>query len=267
MASPAAPFNQDPQHLNRFRFLQDLVVSLALLVAAGIMIWAHWPTNNQSGIPIPNQPIPLDGIVLGGSAAASVVLIEFSDFECPYCGRFARETLSAIREQFEVTGKIRIGLRHLPIKRLHPLANAAAATAICAGRQGKLWEMHDLLFAEPVRLDEPSRLEYARRLGLDLRALGLCLVDRSVMDQIDADVRVAQDLKVTGTPAILIGRLVPDGRVAVTAALAGAVPLADVRAAIDDALKSPSAFPMYVAVGTVACLACWLIRSRRRSRS
>lgn len=93
-----------------------------------------------------------------GPADAPLVLV-YADFECPYCALAAGQLASA---------RLRVAFRHFPVRTSHPRAWAAAAAAEAAARQGRFWEMHDLLFGDQGRLEDPHLWERARRLGLDL---------------------------------------------------------------------------------------------------
>jgi len=131
-------------------------------------------------------------------------VIEFSDFECPFCGKFARESGPKFQATFIDTGRVRLGFWHYPISRIHKNARAASQAAYCAGQQGEFWRMHDLLFARQGQLQPPDLRARADSLGLDVNQFQTCLNSKSA-DSIEASARAAEGLGITGTPAFLVG--------------------------------------------------------------
>jgi protein-disulfide isomerase len=110
-----------------------------------------------------------------GDTTAKVTLIEFSDYQCPFCGRYANETYTKLIDQYVKTGKVRYVLRNFPLAQMHPLAEKAAEAAECAGEQGKYWEMHERLFKNQQALDAKEMTGHAAVLGLDQAKFQLCL--------------------------------------------------------------------------------------------
>ena len=110
-----------------------------------------------------------------GTPEAPLTLIEFSDYQCPFCRRFAETTLPALKRDYIETGKLRYVFRDFPLDRLHPHARKAAEAAHCAGDQGQYWAMHDLLFQHQQALQVERLKGYARQLGLNARAFEACL--------------------------------------------------------------------------------------------
>lgn len=172
-----------------------------------------------------------------GADAATVTLVEFSDFQCPFCGRYVRETLPQIKAAYVDTGKLRYVFRHYPIPSLHPEAVGSARAADCAQAQGRFWPMHDRLFANPRDHTAANLAEHAKAAGLTMSSYSTCM---------SAETRkvVAEDLEaglgggVGGTPAFFIGTSQPDGTMRVSVTVYGAKPYADFKAAIDRALAA-----------------------------
>jgi protein-disulfide isomerase len=126
----------------------DVVATLAVIVAAASIVWSTWKPLPQPGrsISIPSQPIPIDKSPSLGVRTAPIVMIEYSDFECPYCRRFARETLPALTKEYIQLERLLLVFKHLPIDRIHKLATKAAEAAECSAHQGRFWEAHDRFF-------------------------------------------------------------------------------------------------------------------------
>lgn len=135
-----------------------------------------------------------------GSPDAPVTIVEFSDFKCPYCGRFVSETMAPIMKDFE--GKVKLVFRNYPI--LGQSSVLAALASNCARDQAKFWEFHDLLFANQQDLTKEAFVKYAGDLDLDVETFTKCYDEQQHMSDIQANYAYAQSLGVTGTPAFFI---------------------------------------------------------------
>src|SRR5256886_10598019 len=120
-----------------------------------------------------------------GRADAPVTPVEFSDFQCPFCGRVFATTLPALKQDYIDTGKLRYVFRDFPLDQLHPNARTAAAAAHCAGEQGKYWDMHDVLFQNQRALAPAQLAEYARTVGVAGAAFDQCVASRRYASQIE----------------------------------------------------------------------------------
>ncbi|HIF98073.1 MAG TPA: hypothetical protein EYQ54_13790 [Myxococcales bacterium] len=136
----------------------------------------------------------------GGSVNAPVTLVEFSDFQCPFCSRVTG-TLDQIENTYG--DKVRIVFKHLPLA-MHSRAPMAHAASEAANRQGKFWEMHDLIFSNQRELSEAKFVEYAGKIGLDVDRFKKDLASASVKARVDADAAEARKLGVTGTPGFFV---------------------------------------------------------------
>jgi protein-disulfide isomerase len=142
-----------------------------------------------------------------GRADAPVTLVEFSDFQCPFCLRHAKQTFERIKASYVDTGKVRYVFRHNPIQSLHPQAWGAARAAECAGRQGKFWQMHTAIFDNQKQMSEADLKGYARSAGVDIGAYDKCVADPAVTAKIQGDLDEGMRIGVTGTPMFFIGKI------------------------------------------------------------
>jgi protein-disulfide isomerase len=156
----------------------------------------------------------------GGAANAAVTLVEFSDFQCPFCSRVTG-TLDQIEKAYG--DKVRIVFKHLPL-RMHSRAPMAHAASEAANSQGKFWEMHDLIFENQRDLSEAAYLRYAGQIGMDVDQFKKDLVSASVKARVDADAAEAAKLGVTGTPGFFVNGYF----------LSGAKPFSEFKRVIDE---------------------------------
>jgi protein-disulfide isomerase len=188
--------------------------------------------------PLVNKVIDLGNGPFKGEAEARVTLVEISDYQCPFCSRYTRDTYPQVENEYIKTGKVKSVFLDLPLESLHNAAFGAAKAARCAGDQGKYWEMHDRLFANQKTL-EPWN-PHAEAIGLDVAVFETCVGGTKHDDAIRRDMAEAQKLGITGTPAFLIGRTDPkSSKLTVAAALRGARPFADFKTEIDKLLAEP----------------------------
>jgi protein-disulfide isomerase len=170
-----------------------------------------------------------------GSPNAKAVIIEFSDYECPFCARHATTVLPQLMKDFVEQGRLRYVFANNPLQ-MHPNARLLAGIAICAGKQGRYWEAHDLLFAKN-REPEVVASELGGEMRLDGTALEEC-VDGKTNDQIiRRDQELAQRLGFRSTPAFAVGRVVEGTRVELLKTITGAVAADVFVEVIDDVLK------------------------------
>ena len=168
--------------------------------------------------------VAADGFPSSGPADAPVTIVEFSDFECPFCARLL-PTLEQVKRQYAAA--VRVVYRHYPLTGIHPNAWKAAEASLCAAEQGRFWDLHDLMFAEQDALAAADLKEKAARLDLDTDAFNGCLDSGRHYAAVLADLRAGDAVGVSGTPALFInGRFV-----------GGAAPFPTLAEIIDDELR------------------------------
>ena len=192
----------------------------------------------------PNQPPPPPDVVEGletgklpllGNKDAKVTIIEFSDFQCPFCKAYFDDSHSKINDTYVKTGKVKFAYRHFPLTSIHPNAQKAAEAAECANEQSKFWEYHDMLFAEqdtwsPLSATDvvSSFVEYAGQLGLNTSQFQSCLDTDKYKQNVDDDAAVAtSQAQVNATPTFFVNGV----------RITGAVPFADIQKVIEEQLK------------------------------
>lgn len=203
---------------------------MAVVVAA--MLWKGASQESPPGLPppprIPQSPLSLEGASLIGSVDAPVAIIEFSDFQCRFCARFATQTLPKLESDYLSRGKAVLAFRTMPSGN-QPFAKAAAEASVCAGKSGMFLALHNRLFAAPSDTDSAGASatdqiwEHAVVVGVDSAEFHQCMA-RDGKSQVAADLELAAALGVTGTPSFFVGRNRGNGRVDVTDRIVGAQP-------------------------------------------
>jgi len=175
--------------------------------------------------------------VFKGAPTAKVTLIEFSDYQCPFCARFSHETLPQLDRDYISNGKLKYALRSFPIEEMHPQALKAAEAAYCAGDQAKYWQMHDRLFANQRALDIKDLIGHAQDLGIDPVAFQKCLDTGKYTARIRKDVADGRAAGVWGTTTFYLALTeASNGDVKTVRVIHGAQPYAAFREAIDNLL-------------------------------
>lgn len=174
-----------------------------------------------------------------GEPTAKLTLIEFSDYQCPFCARYVRDTYPQIEKEYVETGKLRYVFLDLPLESIHKLAFKAAEAANCAGEQGKYWEMHDRLFENQKALEPWTA--HAEAVGLDVADFETCLASGKQAEEIRRDMAEARKAGITGTPGFFLAYTDPKtSTVRTVASLKGAQPFAAFKAEIDRLLAEPA---------------------------
>ena len=187
----------------------------------------------------PRTPAPLDSAAvvradlsrIVGDSAAPVWVVIISDFQCPYCKVWHDSTYPALRAEFVDRGRARLAYLHMPLPQ-HQHAGIAAELAMCAGEQGRFWEMHDVIFAtQPEWTSLPIGTDYfrslARRVAVDTARIHQCLDSGSMRKLVAADYQRAVDARARSTPSFFVG----------DSLIVGVQPIAQFRVAIANALR------------------------------
>ena len=180
--------------------------------------------------------VSLSGNPMLGKKDAPLTLVEFSDYQCPFCHKFFQATLPELKTTYIETGKVRYVFRDFPLDQTHPHARKAAEAAHCAGEQGKYWEMHDLLFQNQQALEVEKLKAHARSLQLESAAFDACLEQGKYTDKVQKNYEDGAAAGVRGTPGFFLGKTGTDETMQGTL-ISGAQPLAVFRQAIESLLR------------------------------
>lgn len=221
----------------------EVVTTLVMVSLAGLLVWQNRsggistrPGTPSAVIQAPSRPISISGSPTRGSLSARVAVIEYTDFECPFCAQAANGPLRQFMEEYVDSGRVLFVLKNLPLP-MHKMAPRAAAIALCAGEQGKYWEMHDALFRQNGKLDEADLGGLPRQVGLRLPTYAACIDSERAAAAVKADTTEAAELSVKSTPTFVFGVLQTGGQVRATDVLRGAQPIEQLRAVLDKRLR------------------------------
>jgi protein-disulfide isomerase len=222
----------------------EVTSTMVLTVASGALAWNLLKSPETP--PPPTAPRPkvesVSGIRVEAAQATNrtgkgaVAIVEFSDYECPFCAQHVRDVYPSIRRDLLEPGLATYATLAFPLERIHPQARKASEAAECAARQGRYWEMHERLFASPTALAAEGLSESAKAVGLDSERFQDCLAGEAA-DKVAADVAVARRLGVNATPTFFVGVIRPDGSIDLMKRLNGVVTVDDFRDAIAEVSK------------------------------
>jgi len=181
--------------------------------------------SNPGNIDSINMKNLIEDDSIKGDPNAPVTIVEFSDYECPFCAKFYAQAFKQIESEYIDTGKVKFVYRDFPLN-FHAQAQKAAEAAECAGEQGKYFEMHDKLFELGVSGGVTAFKQYASDIGLDTDEFNSCLDSGAMTSEVKKDMLDGQKLGVKGTPAFFI-----NGEM-----ISGAQPYSVFKSAIDSAL-------------------------------
>lgn len=171
------------------------------------------PAAAQAAAAAPSDKVKMSvgqGWYALGREDAPVTMVEFADYQCPFCRRFETQTFAQLKKDYIDTGKVRFVSRDLPLD-FHPNAPAAANATRCAGEQHKYWEMHDAIMTDPgTDLGPDAILKFAQGVSLDIPAFKTCLDQKRYVAEIQKDTADAGQLGISGTPSFVIGKTAKD---------------------------------------------------------
>jgi protein-disulfide isomerase len=170
-----------------------------------------------------------------GEADAIVTMVEFTDYQCPFCRRHSAQTKPQLVTDSVETGKLKYVLREFPLAQIHPQAVKAAEAALCAGDQGKYWDINEVFFANQRNLGIDEIKAHAEGLGLDLASFSECLDGDKYAQQVQGDLQDGMKAGVRGTPTFFLGLTDPadETKFRATAVLRGAQSYSAFKRAID----------------------------------
>lgn len=226
-------------------FLFGLVTGIAITALLGFLattIATSLKTENTQAEPAPtaglndgtngnnnpSKPTKINFTIkdsdhLRGNKKAPITIVEYSDFQCPYCAKF-HETLNKVMKNYD--GKVKWVYRHFPLTKLHPHAVAAAQASECASEQGKFWEYADELYANQASINKDYLKKAAEDIGLNTNKFNTCIDSGKYKDKVQADLKAGENYGVSGTPGSFL-----NGE-----ELGGAAPYEKLKAKIDNLL-------------------------------
>jgi len=213
--------------------IQKELAEIKKLLEQGARAAPSAPAFKPADVTIGDSPVL-------GDPNATVTLMEFSDFQCPFCSRHYREVMPTLLKDYVDSGQLKYVMRENPISSIHSRALPASQAALCAKDQGKYWEMHNLLFDNQKQLSDEDLKGRAVTLGLDTAAFNDCFDSKAHEKVINDDLAAARSLGVRGTPSFVIGITDPDDpdKAHMTEFINGAQSLDKFKEAIDKVLEA-----------------------------
>jgi len=167
------------------------------------------PSDNSPGV-AERVEVDIGNAPVLGDKNAPVTIVEFSDYQCPYCERHFTQTYPQLKANYVDTGKAKIVFMDFPLS-FHPEAQKAAEAARCAGEQGKYWEMHDKLFENQATLSPENEKKWARELGIDGAKFDTCLNSGKYTKAVQDDLNYGASLGIQGTPGFFVNGILVNG--------------------------------------------------------
>ena len=211
----------------------DRIANLLIVAVTACVLWAVAPMLLQQRSDVAPVERLHDVSIAAAStdpaSAGRLVLIEFSDFRCPFCRAYSRETLPKVRSEFVDTGRVLYDFRHSPLTNIHPDAFRMAEAAECAAQRGQFEVMRERLFGLAEEASEQRLADLAHEVGIDRLSFSQCLRE-AARPLVERDLNEAARLGIRATPTLLIGRISPDGsRIELKLKVSGAVPYAELK--------------------------------------
>lgn len=185
----------------------------------------------------PDVLVSMDDDVVWGNSDAPVVVVEFSDYQCPFCKRYYKNTLSELDKDYIKTGKVKYVFRDFPLE-FHKQAPKAAEAAQCAGDQGKYREMHDKIFDNQSTIQVDDLKKYAVEIGLSADSFNSCLDSGKYTGEVNKDTDDGRKVSVSGTPTFFIGKAPQNGKEFTGQRIVGARAYSSFKQIIDTLLQA-----------------------------
>ena len=239
MARAQAP-QHSPEELSAIKAdLERVKADLEVLKSQMGQVLRMVSQRPQANAPVAPVRVNVAGAPVLGRADAPVTLVEFSDYQCPFCQRFFATTLPALKKEYVETGKLRYVFLDFPLDQLHPQARRVAEAAHCAAEQGKYWDMHAVLFQNQRGLATMKLAEHAQAAGVDATKLDQCVTSGRHASRVARSIADGAAVGVQATPTFVVGRT-KSGDLVEGAPLRGAQPVETFRRLIEQALNSGS---------------------------
>jgi protein-disulfide isomerase len=220
------------------------VSAVAMTAASLAIIWTTLSGGSSRSAARPGQPVEtVSGLTLKldpnqiVNKRARAVFVEFTDYECPFCAKYAVQTYPEVKRDFVDRGLLEYVTRNFPLEAIHRSARKASEAAECAREQGQYEAMRTILFSKQQTLAQLDFTDQARGLTLDLQKFGKCL-DGELSARIKAEQSEAKALGVSTTPTFMIGRVQADGSVSLMKRVTGAVPYDTLKQVLDGIVRS-----------------------------
>ena len=155
------------------------------------------------------KEVKLNSGISFGDSNAKIAIVEFTDYQCPFCARHSKTVLPQLMKGYINSGKVRYVMYDFPLS-FHAQAKHASVAARCAGKQAKYWEMHNAIFGNQRSLGEEFYIQTAKKLKLNEAAFRDCLVDQTVLQKVEQNIEYGNQLGVTGTPKFYVGKVSND---------------------------------------------------------
>jgi protein-disulfide isomerase len=228
--------------MRTLRHILDAAASICMLVAAVSLLWngaavgksARVSADSAAISDVEDQHIYMTLQPKSGGQAGRLVIFEFADFQCPFCGQYARSTFATVKRNLVDSGRVHYEFVHFPLRAIHAMAFEASQAAECARAQGHFWDMHRVLFANQNALAHADLVNYARELGLRMAEFESCLSAEATAATVRRDVDEGERAGVSSTPTFLLGRIEGD-KARIISRIAGAAPYQAFESAVSSA--------------------------------
>lgn len=195
---------------------ETLIAILIVVVVLGALGWWVYAGIGDAPAEEVRTTVPIGASPRIGPDDASVLVVMFSDFECPYCAQFAKDSFPEIKDRLGDDGDVLFVYKYFPLTRIHHRALRAAQAAACADRQDMFWEYHDLLYANQQALEIGNLQDYAREIGVNMTPFNECILNERTLATVQADLQAGINAGVSGTPTFffngrkVVGALTPE---------------------------------------------------------